>query len=89
MEQLVTIQMKRKNKRVILEYRQAKAVRGQKKSKWGYCFKTTDGQTLLESGTGFASLAKAEQGFVSLVKSIAANEYQVAYPAKAREIANN
>ena len=81
--------MKMKNKRVILEYRQAKAARGGKKSTWGFCFKTSDGQTLLESGTGFTSLAKAEQGFVSLVKSIASNAYQVAYPAKARVIANN
>ena len=79
--------MKMKNKRVILEYRKAKTVRGGKKSQWGFSFKTPDGQTLLESGTGFTSLAKAEQGFVSLVKSIAANEYQVAYPAKARAIA--
>jgi hypothetical protein len=81
--------MKMKNKRVILEYRQTKVVRGHKKPKWGFCFKTTDGHTLLESGTDFTSLAKAEQGFVSLVKSIATNEYQVAYPAKARVLANN
>ena len=81
--------MKMKNKRVILEYRQTKAVHGRKKPKWGFCFKTTDGQTLLESGTDFTSLAKAEQGFVSLVKSIATNEYQVAYPAKATALANN
>jgi hypothetical protein len=73
--------MKTKTRRVILEYREAKA-NGHKRSKWGFLFKTQDGHTLMESGKDFSSLAEAEQGFVSLMKSIATNQYQVNYPGR-------
>jgi hypothetical protein len=71
--------MKTKTRRVILEYREAKAGH---KSKWGFLFKTPEGDTLIESGKHFSSLAEAEQGFVSLIKSIATNQYEITYPGK-------
>ncbi len=82
------MKMKKTSKRVILEYRVAKPNRGEK-AKWGFRFKTPAGRTLIESGKEFSSLAEAEKGFVSLVKSIATNQYQVSYPDQNMSVVNN
>ena len=63
-----------KNKSAILEYCVAR--RGGRR-KWGFCFKTPDGQTLIESLQQYDSQAKAEKGFCKLVKSIATNDYAI------------
>ena len=68
-----------KKKHVILEYCEAKSA-GRRGGKWGFRFKTAEGDTLIESEQHFGSLEQAEQGFVALMKSIATNEYTVDYP---------
>jgi len=81
--------MKQK-KHAILEYRVGRRSRG-KKAKWGFRFKAPDGTTLIESVAAFASQRQAEQGFVSIIKSIAANQYTIQTPvtAKTTDVANN
>jgi uncharacterized protein YegP (UPF0339 family) len=70
-----------KKKRVILEYCEAKSAgRRDGGGKWGFRFKTADGDTLVESEQKFGSLEQAEKSFVALMKSIATNEYTVDYP---------
>jgi len=54
-------------------------------NKWTFRFKTPEGKVLIESRMGFCSQAEAEQEFVSLMKSIAANEYKV----ESRPVARN
>jgi hypothetical protein len=44
---------------------------------WGFRLKTSDGQTLIESAKAFDSRSKAEEGFVSMIKLIATNQYTV------------
>ena len=63
-----------KNKSAILEYCVA---RRDGRRKWGFCFKTPDGQTLIESLQQYDSQAKAEKGFIKMVKSIATNDYSI------------
>ena len=46
---------------------------------WGFQFKDGSGQILIDS-SGYPSLEQAQQGFISLVKSIATNQYSVAFP---------
>lgn len=65
-----------KHKHAILEYR-ADNDNGRNKGKWGFRFKTADGQTLMESSQKFHSLAQAEQGFIALIKSIVTNQYVI------------
>ena len=48
--------------------------------KWGFRFKGADGQTLMESAKAFDSAAKAEEGFVAMIKLIATNQYTIAGP---------
>jgi uncharacterized protein YegP (UPF0339 family) len=70
-----------KSKKPVLEYCLGRPV-GRRRPKWGFRFKTEDGEVLMESGERYASLDQAEQGFVAFVKSIATNQYKVAYPTK-------
>ena len=44
---------------------------------WGFRLKAPDGQTLIESAKAFDSQAEAEEGFVLMIKLIAANRYIV------------
>jgi hypothetical protein len=46
----------------------------------GLQVRTPQGDTLIESGKAFASKMQAEKGFVSLMKSVATNQYTVEYP---------
>jgi uncharacterized protein YegP (UPF0339 family) len=82
-----------KQKHAILEYRRARRTRGKKAkpAKWGFRFKAPDGKTLIESVASFASQRQAEQGFLSMIKSIAANQYTIRTPvaAKTQDVANN
>lgn len=70
-----------KSKQAILEYRMAPSG-GRGRRRWGFRFKATDGRILMDSRGGFSSLSEAEQGFVSMVKSIASNKYLVDFPSK-------
>src|SRR6185369_5073518 len=62
----------------VLEYSVAEGKRG-KRGKWLFRFRTSEGEVLIQSSMKFPSKAEAERRFVSLIKSIASNEYQVAY----------
>jgi len=70
------INMKRKG--AVLEYKVAKQART-KARKWGFTFKT-HGKTLVESAAVFDSYAKAQQGFLSMIKLIATNQYSITVP---------
>ena len=48
--------------------------------KWGFRFKGMDGQTLMESPRAFDSPAKAEEGFIAMIKLIASNQYTIDSP---------
>jgi len=69
--------MERKN--AVLEYCVAET-NGATAPEWKFRFKGADGQTLMESATAFNSLAKAEAGFVAMIKLIATNQYAVECP---------
>ena len=60
----------------VLEYSLAQAS-ARKPGKWAFRFRTRDGNTLFESTMNFRSQAEAERKFISLIKSIATNEYKV------------
>src|SRR5438552_3777622 len=66
----------------VLEYCRASAT-GRKPARWGFRFRTAEGGILIESAKRFASKAQAERGFISLIKSVATNQYQVEYPQQA------
>lgn len=72
-----------KSKLPVLEYSVAGTTPG-KKGKWAFKFKTPEGDLLMESAMGFGSQAEAERAFVSLIKKVAANEYQVHYAPPSR-----
>ncbi len=55
-----------------------------RRARWGFSFKTVDGDLLIKSGKTFASRAQAEKGFVTFIKSIATNTYAVAVPSHSR-----
>jgi len=63
-------------KNAVLEYRVAET-KGTTAPKWGFRFKGADGQTLMESAKVFESPAKAEAGFVAMIKLIASNQYTI------------
>jgi len=63
-----------KTKEAVLEY----AVTPDESS-WRFQFKDRNGQILINS-SGYPSLDQAQQGFISLVKSIASNQYAVSFP---------
>lgn len=69
-----------KHKSAVLEYKLAKQTRT-KSRKWAFRFKTPDGKTLVESAALFDSYAKAQQGFLSMIKFIATNQYSIKAPA--------
>ena len=70
-------------KEAVLEYSVANA-NDSTKGSWGFKFKTRSGEVLINSA-GYASLDQAQQGFVSLVKSIARNDYSVQMPGTTGE----
>jgi len=73
-----------KNKNAVFEYKIAN--RGKTKGrKWQFRFKSQDGKTLVESAAVFDSYAKAQQGFLAMIKSIATNQYSIKAPAGADE----
>ena len=72
-----------KSKVPVLEYSVAGTTPG-KRVNWAFRFKTPDGHIMIESTNHFSSRAEAERSFVSLVKSIASNEYRVEYPNHSR-----
>ena len=63
----------------VLEYRIAETDKATA-PKWGFRFKDADGQVLMESARAFDSPAKAEEGFVAMIKLIATNQYTIASP---------
>lgn len=65
--------------KAVLEYSAEEAGGGS--AAWGFKLKSSDGQTLIESARTFDSQAEAEQGFVSMLKLIASNQYIVRSPA--------
>src|SRR5438034_6884044 len=67
-----------KNKRAVLEYCQTRSP-GSSRTKWLFRFKTPQGEMLIQSTKSFTCKAQAEAGFVSLIKSVAANEYTIEY----------
>jgi uncharacterized protein YegP (UPF0339 family) len=72
-----------KSKNAVLEYKVANRSKNRSKSearKWGFRFKTPDGKILVESAALFDSYAKAQQGFLGMIKSIATNQYSVKAP---------
>ncbi len=69
--------MDRKN--AVLEYCVAET-NGATAPEWRFRFKGADGQTLMESATVFNSPAKAQDGFVAMIKLIATNQYAVECP---------
>jgi len=71
-----------KNKSAVLEYCLTR--QNGRKAKWAFRFKNADGDTLIESAKEFDSKLKAEEGFVSLIKSVATNQYKVEFPQPAR-----
>src|SRR5438046_5785955 len=62
----------------VLEYCAAKST-GRKRAKWSFRFRTPDGDLLLQSAKTFNSKAEAEQGFISLIKSVASNQYNIEF----------
>lgn len=71
-----------KRKQAVLEYCATPV--GGRRGQWGFRFKDTDGRIVMDSRGGYPSLNKAERGFVSLVKSIASNQYSVAVASRRR-----
>jgi len=67
-----------KNKTPVLEY--CMASKSGRKPRWVFRFRSPQGDTLIESRKAFASKTQAEKGFVSLMKSVATNQYTVEYP---------
>src|SRR5881396_2309490 len=67
-----------KTKHPVLEYCAAKST-GRKRAKWSFRFRTPEGDLLLQSAKTFNSKAQAEQGFISLIKSVASNQYNVEF----------
>ncbi len=65
-----------KTKLPVLEYSSVGGTTG-KRGQWTFRFITPGGVILIESGANFSSKAEAERGFVSLIKSVASNEYRV------------
>lgn len=65
-----------KTKTPILEYC-ASMETGSKRPRWGFRFRTAEGEMLIESARKFRSQAQAEREFVSLIKSVATNQYTV------------
>ena len=61
--------------KAVLEYSAAEAGGGSES--WGFRFKDSAGQTLIESSRAFDSQAEAETGFVSMIKLIATNQYVI------------
>src|SRR5713101_3180349 len=70
------------NKRPALEY-WVRATQSGKPS-WGFRFTTPEGNLLMESPKMFTSQAEAERGFVSMMKSVASNQYIVEWPGSSR-----
>ena len=71
-----------KNKTPVLEYCVAK--KNGKRARWAFKFRTPEGDTLIQSAKTFRSKTQAEKSFVSLIKSVATNQYRVAYPQHAK-----
>src|SRR5437660_4927817 len=67
-----------KSKLPVLEY-SVVGKTSRKKGKWTFRFKTPAGAILMESAFRFGSRAEAERGFVSVIKSVATNQYNVQY----------
>jgi hypothetical protein len=72
-----------KSKIPVLEYLLAGTAPG-KMAKWGFRFRTSEGDVLIESALNFRSQADAERAFVSVIKSIATNKYAVECPTASR-----
>ena len=72
-----------KNKTAVLEYCVAK--RNGQRAKWAFRFKNADGDTLIESPQAFDSKLKAEGGFLSVLKSVASNQYKVEFPSSSKQ----
>ena len=64
--------MKKKN--AVLEYCVTNSP-GQ--ARWSFRFKSKQGRVLMNSGERYASLDEAVSGFITLVKSIASNQYRI------------
>ena len=45
--------------------------------KWGFRFKSRNGRVLINSVRKYPSRCEAEKGFISLIKSIASNQYKI------------
>jgi uncharacterized protein YegP (UPF0339 family) len=69
-----------KNQDSVLEYCVAKK-KSHRKPQWTFKFRTPEGETLVQSAKPFASRSEAERGFISLIKSVATNQYKIEYPA--------
>ena len=65
-----------KTKRPVLEYCLSRTPGG-KRLKWAFRFRTPEGEVLIESAKMFTCKAHAERAFVSLIKSVATNQYKV------------
>jgi|SoiMethySBSTD1v2_1073268.scaffolds.fasta_scaffold385685_3 uncharacterized protein YegP (UPF0339 family) len=63
-------------KQAVLEY-QLTHTHDRSKPQWRFAFKSPEGETLVESPTSFGSKRAAEECFIAMIKSIAANEYQI------------
>src|ERR1043166_1894281 len=71
------------SKRPVLEYSVVRETHSDKPS-WGFRFTTPEGNLLMESPKMFTSRAEAERGFVSIMKSVATNQYIVGSPRSSR-----
>ena len=71
-----------KTKTSVLEYCVARKQGG--KPRWLFKFRTPEGDTLIQSAKAFGSKIQAEKGFISLIKSVATNQYKVEYPAHSK-----
>ena len=66
------------NNRAVLEYSVVETAEGPES--WRFRLKSPDGQSLIESARTFASQAKAEEGFIAMIRLIAANQYTIRCP---------
>ena len=73
-----------KNMRSVLEYHAVRTTQS-KKARWTYRFCGPDGEVLLQSAKLFGSKAQAERGFVSVIKSVAANSYTVEFTEQVQD----